>query len=77
LDWEYPVGGGLAGNSARPEDKQNYTLLLQKIREKLDAAGTADNKKYFLTIASGAGPTYAANTELGNMAKYLDWINIM
>ncbi|EGL20218.1 MULTISPECIES: glycosyl hydrolase family 18 protein [unclassified Paenibacillus] len=77
LDWEYPVGGGLAGNSARPEDKQNYTLLLQKIREKLDAAGTADNKKYFLTIASGAGPTYAANTELGNIAKHLDWINIM
>nr|BAM67137.1 chitinase [Paenibacillus sp. FPU-7] len=77
LDWEYPVGGGLAGNSYRPEDKQNYPLLLQKVREKLDAAGAQDNKKYLLTIASGAGPTYKNNNELGNVAKQLDWINIM
>ncbi len=77
LDWEYPVGGGLIGNSARPEDKQNYTLLLQTIREKLNAAGTADGKQYLLTIASGASPTYASNTELGQIANAVDWINIM
>lgn len=39
LDWEYPVGGGLAENSRRPEDKQNFTLLLKKIREKMDEQG--------------------------------------
>ncbi|RKP46270.1 chitinase [Cohnella endophytica] len=77
LDWEYPVGGGLAGNSARAADKQNYTLLLQKIREKLNAAGTADGKTYLLTIASGASPSFAQNTELGNIAAVVDWINIM
>lgn len=77
LDWEYPVSGGLDGNSKRPEDKQNYTLLLSKIREKLDAAGAVDGKEYLLTIASGASPTYAANTELANIASIVDWINIM
>ena len=77
LDWEYPVSGGLDGNSKRPEDKQNYTLLLSKIREKLDAAGAVDGKKYLLTIASGASTTYAANTELANIASIVDWINIM
>lgn len=77
LDWEYPVGGGLAGNSVRPADKQNYTLLLQKVREKLDAAEAADGKEYTLTIASGASPTYAQNTELGLIAGIVDWINIM
>jgi chitinase len=77
LDWEYPVGGGLAGNSVRAADKQNYTLLLQNIRSKLDAAGTADGKRYLLTIASGASPTYAQNTELNNIAAVVDWINIM
>lgn len=77
LDWEYPVSGGLDGNSKRPEDKQNYTLLLSKIREKLDAAEAADGKEYLLTIASGASPTYAANTELANIASIVDWINIM
>ncbi|WP_336782462.1 glycosyl hydrolase family 18 protein [Paenibacillus illinoisensis] len=77
LDWEYPVSGGLDGNSKRPEDKQNYTLLLSKIREKLDAAEAASGKEYLLTIASGASPTYAANTELANIASIVDWINIM
>lgn len=77
LDWEYPVGGGLSGNSYRPDDKHNYTLLLQKIREKLDAAGAADGKHYFLTIASGAGPSFIQNTELSAIAQTVDWINIM
>ncbi|MFC7440574.1 glycosyl hydrolase family 18 protein [Laceyella putida] len=75
LDWEYPVGGGL--NPGRPEDKQNFTLLLQKMREKLNAAGQQDGKKYLLTIASGASPNYVQNTELGQVKDYVDWINIM
>ncbi|MCM3786100.1 glycosyl hydrolase family 18 protein [Neobacillus mesonae] len=77
LDWEYPVSGGLDGNSKRPQDKQNYTLLLSKIREKLDAAEAADGKEYVLTIASGASPSFVANTELANIASIVDWINIM
>lgn len=77
LDWEYPVGGGLAGNSVRPEDKRNYTLLLQDIRKELDAAELTDGKEYLLTIASGASPSYVTNTELGQIAATVDWINIM
>ncbi|WP_018752465.1 glycosyl hydrolase family 18 protein [Paenibacillus sanguinis] len=77
LDWEYPVSGGLPGNSYRAEDKQNYTKLLQEIRTKLDAAGAADGKHYLLTIASGASPAFVNNTELGNIASIVDWINIM
>ncbi|SEN14635.1 glycosyl hydrolase family 18 protein [Lihuaxuella thermophila] len=75
IDWEYPVSGG--SQNGRPEDKQNFTLLLQKLREKLDAAGREDGKHYLLTIASGAGPTYLQNTELGKAEDYLDFINIM
>jgi chitinase len=77
LDWEYPVSGGLAGNSVRAADKQNYTLLLQKVREKLNTAGAADGKTYTLTIASGAGPNFVQNTELSQIAAIVDWINIM
>lgn len=33
LDWEYPVSGGAAGTIHRPADKQNFTLLLQELRE--------------------------------------------
>ena len=47
LDWEYPVGGGLAGNKNRPEDKANYPLLCAAIRKELDAR----KKGELLTVA--------------------------
>jgi chitinase len=45
---EYPVSGGLPGNTHRPEDKQNYVLLLKELRRQLDAV---PNKTYLLTVA--------------------------
>ncbi|MDQ0971401.1 chitinase [Neobacillus niacini] len=77
LDWEYPVGGGEADNFNRPEDKQNFTLLLKKIRETLDAQSARDGKTYLLTIAAGAGSSYAANTELNLIHQYVDYIQLM
>ncbi|BFH63594.1 glycosyl hydrolase family 18 protein [Paenibacillus azoreducens] len=77
LDWEYPNVEAIPGNSHRPEDKQNYTLLLQEVRSQLDAAGAEDGKHYILTIASGASQTFVNNTELAKIAQIVDWINIM
>ena len=77
IDWEYPVSGGLPGNSSRPDDRHNFTLLLQKLREKLDEQGAADNRHYLLTMAAGAGSTYPKNIELSQVQKYLDYATIM
>lgn len=77
IDWEYPVGGGMYSNIKRPEDKQNFTLLIQKIREVLDARGIVDGKKYILVFAGSAGSWYINNVELGNLQKYVDFGNIM
>jgi chitinase len=33
IDWEYPVSGGLPNNKYRPEDGDNYVLLLQELRK--------------------------------------------
>lgn len=77
IDWEYPVSGGEATNIHRPEDKHNFTLLLQKLREKLNAQSTADGKKYLLTIAGASDQWYINNTELGLANQYLDFANIM
>ncbi|AGK52336.1 glycosyl hydrolase family 18 protein [Bacillus sp. 1NLA3E] len=77
IDWEYPVVGGRIGNINRPEDKQNFTLLLKKIRETLDAQSAKDGKKYLLTIAGGAGKGYAANTELNLLSSYIDYVQLM
>ncbi|MEH7307837.1 glycosyl hydrolase family 18 protein [Neobacillus drentensis] len=77
LDWEYPVAGGEAGNSKRPEDKQSFTLLVKKIRETLDTQSSKDGKTYLLTIAGGANKGYVANTELNLLQQYLDYIQLM
>ncbi|WP_163537526.1 glycosyl hydrolase family 18 protein [Gracilibacillus sp. YIM 98692] len=77
LDWEYPVSGGKAGNTNRPEDKQNYTLLLKKIRETLDAQSEKDGKDYLLTIAAGVSSHHAANMELDKLHQYVDYIQLM
>lgn len=77
IDWEYPVSGGLATNTRRPEDKRNFTLLLKKLREKLDARTQTDGRKYLLTIAGASGTWYIDNTELGLLHPYIDYANIM
>lgn len=77
IDWEYPVSGGMSSNITKPEDKQNFTLLLKCLREKLDMAGAQDGKRYLVTIAAPAGSTVIKNTEPGLYHQYLDFINIM
>ena len=77
IDWEYPVCGGLASNIYRPEDTQNYTLLLGELREQLDLQEALDGNDYQLTIASPAGFDKIANYDLAGMSQYLDFINVM
>lgn len=78
LDWEYPNQPG-AGNIHRPEDVQNFTLILKAVREELDLMAENEGKgnHYMLAIATGADEAYVANTQLGELHKYLDFLNIM
>ena len=77
VDWEYPVRGGLSTNVTRPEDRVNFTLLLQTLRGELDAQGTRDRRQYLLTIATIAGPAVFAQMELDKVTAIVDWINVM
>ena len=77
IDWEYPVSGGLSTNIRRPEDKYNFTLLMKKLREKLDLRGAADGKHYILTFAVAAGSWYINNIELSLVQPYVDYVNLM
>lgn len=79
LDWEYPGQPG-PGIKHRPEDKQNFTLMLAELRAQLDALsdeqGRTGNDRYTLTIASTDG-VYFEHTEMDRLHHHLDWINIM
>jgi chitinase len=80
LDWEYPGQAG-PGMIFRPEDKQNFTLLLKTLREELDMLSDVRGRKgldrYTLSIASAGGSSYFANTEMERLHPYVDWFNVM
>jgi len=75
LDWEYPGQRG-DNNGYRPEDKKHFTDILKLLRNKLDAV-SKKNKKYLLTIATGANQGYLDHTNMKEAQQYLDFVNIM
>ncbi|UHA76170.1 fibronectin type III domain-containing protein [Paenibacillus sp. 481] len=77
IDWEYPGVETIPGNSYSPNDKINFTKLLEETRRHLDEAGRVDGKHYLLTIATGASQTYIDNTEMAKVNAIVDFINIM
>jgi len=77
IDWEYPVSGGLPTNVTRPQDKQNYTLFLQELRQQFTARTAITGKQYLLTIAAPANPAILANLEAAAIAAVVDWMNLM
>jgi len=77
IDWEYPGGGGDASNTSRPEDPQNFTLLLQALRSELDARGALNGRHYLLTIAAPAGAEKIAKLEVEQIHPVVDFINVM
>jgi len=84
IDWEYPVCCGdaetpLVTTEYNPAvDKHNFTLLLQELRKQLDIKGANDSKYYLLTAALAAsGEQMAKSYEVPEIAKVLDWANLM
>lgn len=80
IDWEYPGQKG-KDNVYRPEDKENFTLLLERLRVHLDEQSLLDGRggdqSYELTIATGANAAYLAHTDLRAAQVYLDAVNVM
>lgn len=74
IDWEYP---GFAEHGGTPSDKQNFTLLLQEIRDSLDILEAEDNRSYLLSACFSGDPLKAQDIEWSNVEAVLDMINIM
>ena len=76
IDWEYP---GMAGNNNRfrPEDKQNYTLLLKELRRRFDREEKQLGRRLITSIATGASSDFLEHTEMAEVQGYVDTINLM
>lgn len=72
IDWEYPAIPA-ANTGARPEDKQNFTLLMKELREALDTL----DREQTLTFASAGWKPYYKNIEIEEVMKYADYMNVM
>jgi chitinase len=79
VDWEYPEHGE-AGIRASPEDRANFTRLLQALRAALDRAGAihgrAGARHFTLSIAAADGP-FVSGIDIAAVSPYLDWFNLM
>lgn len=76
IDWEYP---GMSGDSHRyrPEDKQNYTLLLKELRSRFDHEKKSLHRRLLISIATGASTEFLEHTEMARVQKYVDTVNLM
>jgi chitinase len=78
IDWEYP--GVDPGNGAHhsPADVANASALLREFRTQLDAAGAIAGKHYSLTVDIPGGNIHSTGSwQLGQVARTVDWINMM
>jgi chitinase len=76
IDWEFPGMEGYTKNF-RPEDKQNYTLLLKELRARFDSIQKQTKHHLYITIATGATSDFLLHTEMGEVQKYVDTVNLM
>lgn len=76
IDWEFPDDPG-AGHSYRPEDRQNYTLLVKELRSRFDSMQKQVHHHLYLTVAVGATTDFLEHTQMGEVQKYVDNVNLM
>lgn len=76
IDWEYPGQPG-AGNRHRAQDKQDYTALLKELRHRFDQLQKKLGRPLYLSIAAEGSPDFLAHTQMNQVQKYVNTINLM
>ncbi|GFZ93111.1 chitinase [Dyella caseinilytica] len=76
IDWEFPGQAG-AGHAFRHEDQQNYTLLIKELRIRFDTMQKSLHRHLYLTVAVGATTDFLDHTEMREVQKYVDDVNLM
>lgn len=76
LDWEY-LGQPGAGHSYRKEDRENFTALVRELRQRLNAESGRTHSRLYLTIAAGASLQYLEDTQMDQVQRFVDAVNLM
>lgn len=69
IDWEYP-GSSAAGIKSRPEDRENFTLLLQALRDVLGPDA-------WISVAGTGDAAYIRNVDIAGIAPIINYFNLM
>lgn len=69
IDWEYP-GSSASGIRSRPQDRENFTLLLTALRDVLGADA-------WISVAGTGEASYIRNVEIANIAPIINYFNLM
>lgn len=71
LDWEYPAIEGYPGHPYKPQDKANFTALLQQLRETMGS-------RYELSFAAGGFQKFLnESVDWKAVMKIVDRVNVM
>lgn len=78
VDWEYP-GHHESGIVSRDADRENFTALVSTLRSAFDRASAQGRNapRHLLLTAALADSQYVDHVQLAEVARQLDWINLM
>jgi len=76
IDWEWPAADGDYDTPGHPEDKHNFTLLMQETRDALDALEAETGRHYLLSAFTGAGSAQMAGLEMATLGQLFDYVNV-
>ncbi|WP_137939484.1 endo alpha-1,4 polygalactosaminidase [Chitinivorax sp. B] len=74
LDWEYPV---VSDGTNHPQDRSNYTKLVESFRAELTRVGQPNRKHMLLTAAVAPTAWRVAHLETDKLKSLFDWVNVM
>ncbi len=77
IDWEFPIHGAWGVIKARAEDKQNFVLLIEEMRNQLNKLDQETNKYHYLSLAVGVGPWVVKGVDFKAMELNVDFFGVM
>jgi GH18 family chitinase len=74
IDWEFP---GYKKHEGTDQDRENFTIFLQTIRDSLQSFETKSGKSLLLTVSLPAAAVHLLDIEVEKITPLVDYMNIM